>query len=122
METAHIIAAIAVAGFFVNLVVMIVGGTWKLGRMQAALTEAVLTHKREVGEEFSIVRREFGEAVSALRQKVTDVEIWSRDNFARRDSVHTLGGRLETQMMQLEERLSGQLEKLDKRLEKISSA
>lgn len=40
---------------------------------------------REVKEEADTLAHSFGEGLSAIRQKVHEVETWNRDNFVRRE-------------------------------------
>ncbi len=119
-------AAVAVAGFFVNLLVLVVGGTLKFASiensLQKSFTAALTAHRREIDIEVEQVRRDVGETVSAIRQKITEIELYTRDNFVRResfyevtkglaDAVKTIGDKLENRM----ERLDGKLDRLAER-------
>lgn len=70
-------------------------------QLEVRLTSAITTSKNEIDKridetaqdlEDKIDRhsREFGETASALRAKIQEVELWSRDNFVRRDSFYKL--------------------------------
>lgn len=92
---------VAVASLLLNIVLAIVGLTWGLAKVRDAI-------KREIADEFKQVWK-----------KITEMELWNRDNFARRDSVHTLGGRLEQQIVNSEERVIEQVNKLEAKVDKI---
>jgi hypothetical protein len=74
---------LGILGFVTNLIVLAIGGTWALGRQSNKLEMALR-------DEHEIFRREFGESLSALRQKINDVELWSRDEFIRREDFYRI--------------------------------
>src|SRR5882672_919634 len=57
-----------------------------LGELELKVAAAINKSKEDVEERIDRQGREFGETVIAIRQKITEVEIWSRDTFVRRDS------------------------------------
>lgn len=80
------IAAITMIG---NALYFSVWGTWKVANAQAAIkadiTAAITNHKKEVAESFEAHQRMLGETISALRQKINEVELYVRDHFVRSD-------------------------------------
>jgi hypothetical protein len=76
--------------------------------------------------------RAFGDTGSALRQKTTDVEIWARDTFVRRDeftqaihqvnrNIDALRNSTETSMKTFDEKLDRLDSKIDAKLDKLLS-
>lgn len=53
----------------------------------AKLREAYDEMTRDLHDELVRMSRENGETGAAIRQHVTDVAIWGRDNFARKDDI-----------------------------------
>ena len=50
------------------------------------IEEDILGLQRQIVSEGATRSREAGESIAAIRQKVHEVETWSRDNFLRRES------------------------------------
>jgi hypothetical protein len=62
----------------------------ELSAIRAAAYEEYTTLRREMSDTMSAAYREFGETVYGIRQKVTEVELWIRDEL--KDTRHTLQG------------------------------
>lgn len=110
---------LGVLGFVVHGVIMIVMGTWKLASVKETLAQALADHREQqtteindtrakLYSEVDRLRRETGESILAIRQKVHDIETWSRDTFLRAD-----------QFMPVFREFT---EKMDERLDKISES
>lgn len=80
---------VALGGLLVNLLVTVVGGVWKLSRMELTLREAINNASRDTDEQIERHVRYFGETVAAVRQKIVDVEIFARDTFVRKDEIQS---------------------------------
>lgn len=63
------------------------------------------------------IMREFGETCAAIRQKLHDVEVYTRDTFVRKDSFELVVGRLEKSLEKMTDRLET---KIDKAVERFS--
>lgn len=102
---------IAVCGLLLNLVVTVIGGVRAFSKLELSLSEKIDASGREIDERIDQQSRQFGETVSALRQKITDVELYVRDNYVRRESfykvVDDLGVRIEKRIDKLERKLDG---------------
>ena len=107
---------LGIAGFALQGVLLLIGGTWKLAQMEQRITGTITTQRKEIDDAHiaasDTMRREFGESVSALRQKVHEVETWSRDHFVRRDSFEVV-------VREIRDAITTQGEKIDKRLDRI---
>jgi hypothetical protein len=62
----------------------------ELAAIRAAAYEEYTTLRREMSDTMSAAYREFGETVYGIREKVTQVELWIRDEL--KDTRHTLQG------------------------------
>ncbi len=100
---------VALLGLAFNLLVTVIGGVWKLSRLELALRGAIDESTKEVDERIDRHVRYFGEAVAAVRQKVVEVEIFARDTFVRKDEfgsqIKDLGDRLEARLDRLESKI-----------------
>src|SRR5574337_13766 len=76
---------LAAGMFIINLLAAAVGGTWALSRVVRQLSEKIdqakLELDRRIDAEIDGSVGKFGETVTAIRQKMTDMELWNRDNF-----------------------------------------
>jgi hypothetical protein len=75
--------------------------------------EEYKTLRREIGDVASISRKEFGETIVALREKVTQVELWVRDQLT--ETRHTLNGSMDMRHTIVVEKL----EKTDDRVREL---
>jgi hypothetical protein len=62
----------------------------ELAAIRSAAYEEYTTLRREMSETMSAAYREFGETVYGIREKVTQVELWIRDEL--KNTRHTLQG------------------------------
>ena len=106
---------LGVASFALNILILGIGGVWKLSRVQGAIRDLISDHRSESDEKFLGLRREFGEVGAALRQKIVEVEFYMRDNFVRTEAfsqaltaidtnINTLGERIEARLLRMEEK------------------
>jgi len=93
---------ISMVALAINILVVLVGGAWKLGRVELALREAIAHSEQEVEARIDRNSREFGEVASALRAKITEVELYTRDNFIRRDAFLATYSETRTDLKQVE--------------------
>lgn len=136
---------LVINGALISLLVVVVGGTVKLmmflSRMKEDLAAQLKGHadlliarlgeqekahqtrmaqlEREHQEELGRLSREFGETVSAIRQKIHEIETWSRDEFVRKGSFETVITRMEKGMESLGDKIEKRLDKMAERIEKI---
>lgn len=81
-----------------TVLVNTVATTWRIGRMldkrDAAFLKIMADHeladvqrfaevRAKIYESGNTIRREFGETGNALREKIREVELWSRDHFVQ---------------------------------------
>jgi hypothetical protein len=117
-------AAIGGVGLIIQIIVLAVGGTWKLSGIEKSLSAtfsaALKEHREKVDEEIDRARREFGETVTALRAKITEVELWARDNFVRRDSFQEVTRGLANTLKDFKDELKAQMDRLDGKLDRLA--
>lgn len=122
---AWLAAIVATLTFFGSIGILIWAAAVAKGKMEAAFRRELNEQRKEIDRERDLDLRTFGESLTAIRNKMGEMELWNRDNFARRDSVHMLGGRLETQMVVLDEKLEEQIgdvyNKIETRFDKLDA-
>jgi hypothetical protein len=104
---------IALAAFALNFVGTIVGVTWKLTRVEIALRDAITAERREIDGHMERQSREFGETAAALRQKIHEVEVWSRDTFVRSDGFQSVKNELSQEMKDIAKLINQRLERIE---------
>jgi hypothetical protein len=108
---------IVVAGLALNLIVYLIAGTRQIARERHEIEARIEQARKEVNERREMDLRILSETMQAIRTKMSEMELWNRDNFARRDSVHTLTGRLETRLEALDEKISEAFERLNAKID-----
>lgn len=107
----------AVAALGLNIVVAIVGLTWGLAQIRDAVKSEIEKHRAKFDEEIDTLRHEFGETVQAIRSKVTEVELWTRDNLVKKDSFSLVTDRISREVRDLGERLDKRLERMEAKID-----
>jgi septal ring factor EnvC (AmiA/AmiB activator) len=96
---------------------------WALGRV---LGEKVAELKIEIRQRAEEDMRNYGETAAAIRQKISDVELWNRDTFVRRDEFKTsldqVNRNIESLRTNLDEKIDRLDTKLDTKLDKLINA
>ena len=113
----HVVAIIiGLAGIAVNLCVAMVGAAWALGRsnhrMMTQFDAKVEALERNMRGDIRTESKFSGDAIGALRQKVTEVEIWNRDNFVSKQTFNLVISEIKESWRRFED-------KIDKKLEAI---
>jgi Tfp pilus assembly protein PilX len=120
---------VALAAMVVNLIVAIGGGIWALAHSRNSTDEKIATKEKAVGvdladlerrmrDEISDSSRTFGETVAAIRQKVTETELWNRDNFVSKTTFQNVVSDMKRSWERFEDKLNTQLEQINKKLDR----
>jgi hypothetical protein len=117
----HLPAIIALAALIFSILqliaILLIRAT--VAETRTELARETATVRKDIEDRLERFDRQIGETFLALRQKLTDVEIWSRDNFARRDSYQTLRNELSDQIRTATKQLTDRLERMEGKLDKI---
>ncbi len=106
---------LALAGFVVNLIVLAIGGTWALGRQSNKIEETLRAEHAEF-------RTQYGDSLTALRAKVTEVEMWSRDEFIRREDFYRIVDGINKSIGALGEKIDARTDRLETKLDQLRTA
>jgi hypothetical protein len=124
-------------GLYLNIgtIVALVGGSggvvWKLSRIEKAMRDDmdaqvdnlqrdIARLERDASARGDIYRHEFGETAGAIRQKIHDVEVFSRDHFISKDTFSATVGRIEKMFESFGDRLERRFDKIDERFDKLA--
>ena len=127
--------ALAAAGLLIRL-------TWQISRIEQKVRADAAKGDKELGESMDaqidnlqrdiirfhrsgmeksdVIIREFGETASAIRQKLHDVEVFSRDHFISNDTFSATVGRIEKMFENFGDRLEKRFDKIDERFDKLA--
>lgn len=113
-------AAIAFGMFLLGVLSSIVGATWTLGKSREKLVEKIdatrLELDRRIDAESDVVAQRVGETFTALRQKITDMELWNRDNFVSKNTFTFVMGDIKDWQRRFEEKIDRRFDKLEDKL------
>jgi hypothetical protein len=107
----------AVAALLLNVTVAVVGLTWGLGKIRDTVRDEIDEHRKDFDGAILSLRREVGETALALRQKVTEVELWGRDNFVKKDSFGIVTDRISQEVKDFAERIDRRLERMEGKID-----
>lgn len=122
---------IQIAALGITAIGLAVTGTWQLGKMRDDMAAEITRQRKEVDIDLEAHKSQTGEAVAAIRQKVTDNELAAARNelemyktFVRRDTFSEAIGRLErsmsAQLTELKTSSSAQFSKLESKIERLA--
>lgn len=107
----------ALTALGLNVIVAVVGLTWGLAKIRDTVRDEIEVHRKGFDEEIDTLRHEFGETVRAIREKVTEVELWTRDNLVKKDSFSVVTDRISREVRDLGERLDKRLERMEGKID-----
>jgi hypothetical protein len=119
-------ALIAGGGLFLSVITVAVKSTRALSKAETEiradmdaqvdnLQRDVSRLEREAMVRGDTYRQEFGETASAIRQKLHDVEVFTRDHFVSKDSFELVVGRLEKSIEKLGDKIEDKLDRMFQR-------
>lgn len=99
-----------------------------LARTEKTLNLAILASQKEsddrldeksseFAERIDKTTREFGEVALAIRQKITEVELFCRDTYVRRDGFYKVQENFETSIRALGDKIDARLERMEVKID-----
>lgn len=124
MIAVFIATGVTVVGWIGQMFYLSIWGTAKIVNAQADIkadiTAAITNHKKEVAQSFEAHQRLIGEAISAIRQKINDVELWGRDNYVAKDDFTEALNRLNQSMVRMDDSLGARLIRMEAKIDAAS--
>lgn len=108
---------IALGSLAFNMIAAIVALTWGLGRVRDAVRDEIDANRDRFDADIDNLGRSFGETAAAIREKVREVELFTRDTFIRRDSFYKSWELLSADMKAQFARLDSRLERMETKLD-----
>ena len=116
-----------------NLFIAGIGWVWSLGRSSKsadvkiaqrakAVTEELNDMERRLHADIDNSTRQFGDTVTAIRTKVTEIELWNRDNFVSKGTFKAVTDEMKRSWERFEDNLNDKLEAIDKKLDRNNPA
>ncbi len=117
-----------------NLVVVLIGGVGvilqmryenrllrhdftNLAQRQTTIDEKIEGLDRKIEEEMDSNRREHGEVVAAIRQKVSDDALYVRDHFLRKETFGPVMTRVENDIKNVGDRIEARLLRMEAKID-----
>jgi signal transduction protein with GAF and PtsI domain len=94
----------------------LVAVTW-LSQTEISLREAINASRDDIEDKQDRMTREFGETVTAIRQKVHEIETWARDEFVRKGSFDIAMGRVEKMLGDQFDRIEIRMDRMEKKID-----
>jgi hypothetical protein len=108
---------IGIATVVVNILVLSVGGTWKISELKASLVKAISDSKDLVEQKQDKHEQYIGETISAIREKIREVELYVRDTYMRRDSFYELNKANAEALTSLGSEIKARLERMEAKID-----
>jgi hypothetical protein len=101
-------------GTALAFVVHMIKFTWQASRVEKSMRDDFQKEidrlEREALSRGDTYRNEFGETCAAIRQKLHDVEVFTRDHFVSKDSFESAIRRIENSFDKMTDRLENKLD------------
>lgn len=108
---------IAAATFLVNAALVLVGGGIAFARQENRMQSMVVQAQKGIDDKIENTLLRSGETMQAIRQKITEVELFMRDNYVTNDAFyHGIGG-LSTSVKNLNDSLDGRLIRMEGKID-----
>jgi hypothetical protein len=108
---------IALISLAFNVLVASIGLTWGIGKIRDAVRDEIEDYKDKVDNQIDTLRLNAGEMGAALRTKISEVELFTRDTFVRHDSFNkildSIASMLRSEVTRLDSRLNRMENKMD---------
>ncbi len=109
---------VAFAALVVQTVGIIVAGIWRIARLEASIRDEISNHRLESERRVDQAIRSVGETFTALRQKITEVELYVRDTFVQKESFRVVINQIMTDMKGIGDRIEARLLRMENKLDR----
>lgn len=130
--TSFWVLMVSLGGVLFNLVVSLFKGAQTLDQSRKEINEKIEVKDKALTEELINLERRFkldidqslravGESMSAIRTKMTDVELWGRDHYVDKNTFNLVITDLKRSWERFEEKLDKRLEGIEHKLDNRNS-
>lgn len=110
---------LGVVTLVINSFVLVAVLTWKLSTVKQELSDDIIKHRDTLKDEMQTERRVVGESMSALRQKINDVELYGANNYVRRDAWDQAMTQLQSQLSSADKVAEQRILRLEAKMDRI---
>src|SRR5262249_53721318 len=104
--------------------VAVVTAVWTLSktsqRLNSRIDASKLDFERRLAIKSDDAVAKFGETVRAIREKISEMELWNRDHFVNRQTFDATISQTSDTLPGLEDKIEARFDKLDEKLSKMS--
>jgi hypothetical protein len=122
MSWEAITVLVGVGGLLLQTIALIAAGIWRLSRTEAAIRQEIASHRIENADRVDTAVRQIGETFTAFRTKITEVELYLRDNYVRRDSFQSVVGQVMGDMKTIGDRIEARLLRMEGKIDRNSNS
>lgn len=116
---------VAVCVFIVGAISASIGGAWTargtLEKSRDALADKIDVTRRELEKKIDAdaasAQKLFSDSLGAFREKMTDMELWNRDTFVRKDTFTLVMAEFKEGWRRFEDQVYKRFDKIDKKLD-----
>lgn len=91
-------------------------GVWQLSRVEKSLRDDIAKAKKEVEMQYDVDVRVYGETMSAIRQKIMDVELFAAQNYVRREGFQKVQDQITSDIRILGDKIEAKIDRMEERI------
>jgi hypothetical protein len=110
---------IGLGGLVLHLMAITCGGIWAISKIKSDMLSALSDHRSEVQRIVDSDRRIIQESLSAIRQKINDVENDGLKTYVRRDSFHEIMNRVSSENAAFRQVIEARFDRQDVKIDRI---
>lgn len=110
---------IAIVTLLINILVLIIGLARNNTSARREIDVQITKETRELREIIEAGARNMGEAVSAVRTKINQVELWTRDEFVRREDFYRIVDGMNKAIGDLGDKIDARTDQLLQKIDEV---
>lgn len=108
---------VAITGLLLNILIAVVGVTWGISRIRDAVRGEIDAHRDRFNVDIDDLRKAFGETGAALRQKISEVELYAANQYVRREGFYEVQKQLAGDIKAMSEQIAARLERMELKID-----
>lgn len=112
-------AWVGLGTLIISVIGIIATVVWRASSIKTDLLVELQKNRLDIDEQFAVLRREVGETITAIRSKVTEVELYIRDNYVTKATFNVVLDRILAELKQISEKMENNKLRLETKIEEI---